>query len=119
MAAPLKHFLDTCADLWLGHRLAGKPAGVFCSTGSLHGGQETTLISMMLPLLHYGMILVGIPYTEPALNTTRAGGTPYGPTHASGAEGDPVLTPDEETLAQALGRRLADVAARLGAGAGA
>ena len=113
MAAPLKHFLDATVDLWLGHRLAGKPAGVFCSTGSLHGGQETTLISMMLPLFHHGMLLLGVPYSETALNTTRSGGTPYGPSHVSGADGNPTLSEDEQTLAFALGRRLATAAAAL------
>lgn len=113
MAAPLKHFLDGTVDLWLGHRLAGKPAGVFCSTGSLHGGQETTLLSMMLPLFHHGMVLLGVPYSEKALNATRSGGTPYGPTHVSGGEGDPALTEDEQTLALALGRRLAAAARAL------
>jgi NAD(P)H dehydrogenase (quinone) len=113
MAAPLKHFIDGTSDLWLAGRLVGKPAAVFTSTGSMHGGQETTLLSMMLPLLHHGMVLVGVPYSEHALNTTKSGGTPYGPTHVAGGAGDAPLDADERTLAVALGRRLADVAARL------
>jgi NAD(P)H dehydrogenase (quinone) len=113
MAAPLKHFLDGTVDLWLGQHLAGKPAAAFCSTGSMHGGQEATLLSMLLPLLHHGMLLLGIPYSETALNTTRTGGTPYGASHVSGAHGEPALSPDEQVLAEALGRRLADVAGRL------
>jgi NAD(P)H dehydrogenase (quinone) len=115
MAAPLKHFLDGTVDLWMGRQLSGKPAAVFCSTGSMHGGQESTLLSMMLPLLHHGMLLVGIPYSETALNTTRTGGTPYGASHVSGMRGDAALSPDESELAEALGYRLADVAARLAA----
>jgi NAD(P)H dehydrogenase (quinone) len=114
MAAPLKHFLDCTVDLWLGRQLVDKPAAVFCSTGSMHGGQESTLLSMMLPLLHHGMMLLGIPYSETALEATRSGGTPYGASHVSGARGDPALTPDEQLLAEALGRRLAEVAGRLG-----
>ena len=84
MAAALKHFLDGTSDLWLGHQLVGKPAGVFCSTGSLHGGQESTLLSMMIPLLHHGMVIAGLPYSERALNQTTSGGGPYGPSHLSG-----------------------------------
>ena len=110
MAAPLKYFLDGTVDLWLGHRLAGKPAATFCSTGSMHGGQESTLLSMMLPLLHHGMLLLGLPYTESALNSTRTGGSPYGASHVSGADGQPTLSEEEQTLAFALGRRLATVA---------
>ncbi len=115
MAAPLKFFLDGTVDLWLAHRLAGKPAAAFCSTGSLHGGQESTLLSMMLPLLHHGMLLVGLPYSEPGLNETTSGGTPYGASHVSGAEGRAHLTDTEQRLARALGVRLADVALRLAA----
>jgi NAD(P)H dehydrogenase (quinone) len=115
MAAPLKHFLDGTAGLWISGALSGKPAGVFTSTQSLHGGQETTLLSMMLPLLHHGMYLVGLPYTESALNTTRSGGTPYGASHVAGAEGAQRLTPDEESLAHSLGRRVASLALRLAA----
>ena len=113
MAAPMKYFLDGLAGDWVNGTLAGKPACVFTSTASQHGGQETTLMSMMLPLLHHGMLLMGIPYTEPALNTTRSGGTPYGASHVSGADGSPLLTADEIALAQAQGRRLAETALRL------
>jgi NAD(P)H dehydrogenase (quinone) len=112
MAAPLKHFLDGTGTLWLSGALSGKPAGVFTSTQTLHGGQETTLISMMLPLLHHGMYLVGLPYTERALNETRSGGTPYGASHV-GSGGSAVLTEEEKSLAQALGRRVAALAVRL------
>ena len=112
MAAPLKHFLDGTGALWASGALAGKPAAVFTSTQTLHGGQETTLVSMMLPLLHHGMILVGLPYTEGALHQTRSGGTPYGATHVSGlASGG--LTAHEQELAQALGRRVAQISLRL------
>lgn len=114
MAAPLKHFLDSTGDLWLAHALVDRPAAVFCSTGSLHGGQESTLLSMMLPLLHHGMVCVGVPYTEQALNLTRSGGTPYGASHVVfGAENG--LTAEEVTLAQALGKRVATLALRLAA----
>jgi NAD(P)H dehydrogenase (quinone) len=113
MAAPLKYFLDGTAALWLSGALAGKPAGVFTSTQTLHGGQETTLVSMMLPLLHHGMLLVGLPYTERALNETTSGGTPYGASHVSGANGTTALTDAEKTLAQALGRRVAELAVQL------
>jgi NAD(P)H dehydrogenase (quinone) len=112
MAAPLKHFIDTTSDLWLSGTLADRPAAVFCSTGTLHGGQETTLFSMLLPLLHHGMLILGLPYTEQALSTTRSGGTPYGATHVAGPDGDPRLSPHEAELARALGFRLAAVAAR-------
>ncbi|MCZ6710232.1 MAG: NAD(P)H:quinone oxidoreductase [Gammaproteobacteria bacterium] len=113
MAAALKHFLDGTSDLWLGDQLAGKPAGVFCSTGSLHGGQESTLLSMMIPLLHHGMVITGLPYSERALNQTTSGGGPYGPSHVSGPNQVAELTPDEQTLATALGRRLASLAEKL------
>jgi NAD(P)H dehydrogenase (quinone) len=113
MAAPLKHFLDGTVDLWLSHRLVGKPAAVFTATGSMHGGQESTLLSMMLPLLHHGMLLLGLPYSEPVLSTTRTGGTPYGASHVSGPQGDAALSPDEQVLGDALGRRLAEVTAAL------
>ena len=113
MAAPLKYFLDGTASLWLAGELAGKPAGVFTSTQTLHGGQETTLVSMMLPLLHHGMYLVGLPYTERALNETSSGGTPYGASHVGGSGQAPALTVEEQSLAQALGRRVAQLAVRL------
>ncbi len=113
MAAPLKYFLDSTGGAWLGGFLAGKPAAVFTSTTTMHGGQESTLLSMMLPLLHHGMILVGIPYTEPALSTTREGGTPYGASHVSGTGGVTTSSEHERLLAVALGRRLAEVAAKL------
>jgi NAD(P)H dehydrogenase (quinone) len=115
MAAPLKYFLDGTASLWLSGALAGKPAGVFTSTQTQHGGQESTLLSMMLPLLHQGMVLVGIPYTEQALNQTRTGGTPYGASHVAGHSTPGVLSADETTLARALGARVATLALRLAA----
>ena len=115
MAAPLKYFLDSTSGLWLKGALAGKPAAVFTSTGSMHGGQETTLLSMMLPLLHHGMLIVGLPYTEPELATTASGGTPYGASHVAGATSDHALTGDEKTLCAALGRRLAETCLRLAA----
>lgn len=114
MAASLKYFLDGTTPQWLSGALAGKPACVFTSTGSLHGGQETTLLSMMLPLLHHGMLLVGIPYTESALSATRSGGTPYGASHVAGAGArESALSADEKTLAVYLGARLARTASRL------
>jgi len=113
MAAPLKYFLDQTSSLWLSGGLAGKPAGVFTSTASLHGGQETTLLAMMLPLLHHGMVLVGLPYTEPALLATRSGGTPYGPSHTAGANSDAPLTQEERDLSRAIGRRVAQLAHEL------
>ena len=114
MAAPLKHFLDQTVPAWLAGSLAGKPAGVFTSTGSLHGGQEATLLSMMLPLFHHGMILVGLPYSEPALNATRSGGGPYGASHVAGDDDRAPLTEEEITLCRALGRRVAEAALALG-----
>jgi NAD(P)H dehydrogenase (quinone) len=111
MAAPLKYFIDSTSALWLDGSLSGKPAAVFTSTQTMHGGQETTLLSMMLPLLHQGMILVGLPYTERALSSTRSGGSPYGASHVGSVQA--ALTEDEKQLAQALGRRLAEVAVRL------
>ena len=114
MAAPLKHFFDSTSGLWLSGALAGKPAAVFTSTSSLHGGQEATLLSMMLPLLHHGMLVLGIPYTEPDLHATASGGTPYGASHL-GRNGAPVaLTDEERRLAIALGARLARSALALG-----
>jgi NAD(P)H dehydrogenase (quinone) len=114
MAAPLKFFLDSTGGLWLSGALAGKPAAVFTSTSSLHGGQESTLISMMLPLLHHGMLVVGLPYTEPDVLTTSSGGSPYGATHHAPAGETRAITDAEKRLAVALGRRLATVAVRLG-----
>jgi NAD(P)H dehydrogenase (quinone) len=113
MAAPLKHFLDSTSSLWLEGRLVDKPAAVFTSTQTQHGGQESTLLSMMLPLLHHGMTLVGLPYTEAALTHTRAGGTPYGASHVANASTDGTLVDDEITLARLLGRRVALLAQRL------
>lgn len=113
MAAPVKYFLDGSSAQWISGALAGKPACVFTSTGSLHGGQESTLLSMMLPLLHHGMLIVGLPYTEAALMTTASGGSPYGATHWSGIKGDQALSDDTRSLAIALGKRLAHTAARL------
>ena len=111
MAAPLKYFLDSTSSLWLEGTLAGKPAAVFTATQTMHGGQETTLLSMMLPLLHHGMLLLGLPYTERALSTTRAGGSPYGASHVADVQRD--LTEDERVLAQALGKRVAQLAVTL------
>ena len=115
MAAPMKHFIDTLGAEWASGTLAGNPAAVFTSPASMHGGQESTLLSMHIPLLHHGCVIVGIPFTEPALSTTRTGGTPYGPSHVSGADGDPALSDDEAELARAFGRRLAELARKLAA----
>jgi len=115
MAAPLKAFLDSTSELWLKGSLAGKPAAVFTSTSTLHGGQETTLISMMLPLLHHGMLIVGLPYTEPELTLTTSGGTPYGASHTAGPASDAALTEHEKKLCIAQGRRLAEIAVKLSA----
>ena len=117
MAAPLKYFLDGTSSLWLDGALSGKPAGLFSSSQTLHGGQESTLLTMSVPLLHHGMLLVGLPFTERSINHTRTGGTPYGATHVAGFAAQPaVLSEDEITLAQALGKRVADIAATLAAG---
>jgi NAD(P)H dehydrogenase (quinone) len=113
MATPLKYFLDQTGDMWLSGSLAGKPAALFTSAGSLHGGHETTLISMMLPLLHHGMIIVGLPYTERDLMTTRTGGTPYGPSHFAGPDNKEPLSTAEKNLCLALGKRLSAVAVKL------
>jgi NAD(P)H dehydrogenase (quinone) len=115
MAAPLKHFIDMLGGEWASGTLVGKPAGVFTSTSTMHGGQESTLLSMMLPLLHHGCVIAGIPYTEPALNTTQTGGTPYGASHVAGLQDDPQPSDDEAVLARALGRRIAQLAAQLAA----
>ena len=114
MTAAMKHFIDSTSALWLSGRLAGKPAAVFTSSASMHGGQETTLVSMMLPLLHHGMVICGLPYREPELMRTRSGGTPYGASHVAGPDGARPVDGDEERLCVALGHRLATFAQRLG-----
>ncbi len=113
MAAPLKYFLDGTGSLWLGAELAGKPAAVFTSTSSMHGGQETTLLSMMLPLMHHGMLILGIPYSETDLLHTDAGGTPYGASHLAGTDSKKPLTEAEQRLCRALGKRLAETTVKL------
>ena len=113
MAAPMKYFLDGTAGLWLKGALIGKPAAVFTSTGSMHGGNETTLLTMMLPLMHHGMLIVGLPYSEPELSSTQSGGTPYGASHIGGAMDDKPITADEKKLCMALGKRLAETALKL------
>lgn len=113
MAAPLKHFLDHTSDLWLSGSLIGKPAAVFTSTGSLHGGQESTLLSMMLPLFHHGMIVMGLPYDNDTLMNTTDGGTPYGASHLAGSNNDRVLSDNEAQLCRALGQRIAKIAKAL------
>ncbi len=115
MAAPLKHFLDQTGGLWMSGALTGKPAGVFTSTATLHGGQETTLLTMLLPLLHHGMLICGLPYSEPQLTATTSGGTPYGASHVAGMDATLPLTDAETTLCRALGRRVAEIADRLAA----
>lgn len=113
MAAPLKYFLDGLGAEWISGTLVSKPAAVFTSTATQHGGQESTLLSMLLPLLHHGMLILGLPFTEPALNATQSGGTPYGASHVAGLKGERALSAHEQELARALGRRLAQVAMRL------
>ena len=113
MAAPMKYFWDNTIAAWLSGELIGKPAAVFTSSGSMHGGNETTLLSMMLPLFHHGMLLMGLPYSQPELSTTQSGGTPYGASHVSGMNGDLVLTVDELALAKGLGKRLAETVVKL------
>jgi len=113
MAAPMKHFWDSTSGLWLGGKLVDKPACVFTSTGSMHGGQETTLISMMTPLFHHGFIIMGVPYTEPALGKTLAGGTPYGASHVAGGDNKNPITDDEKTICITMGRRLGNLIAKL------
>ena len=115
MAAPLKYFLDGTGSEWLAGSLSGKPAGIFTSTSTLHGGQESTALSMMLPLLHHGMLIVGLPYTESDLSTTTTGGTPYGATHVSWNRDADALSDEEKRLARALGARVAAVAMKLSA----
>ncbi len=113
MSASLKHFIDQSTPYWLGGGLAGKPAAAFTSTGSMHGGQESTLLSMLIPLLHHGMIICGIPYTHPSLMKTKTGGTPYGASHVAGEKDDVPISEDEIALCQLLGQRVASVAAKL------
>ena len=113
MAAPMKYFLDGTTSLWLKGSLIGKPASVFTSTGSMHGGNETTLLTMMLPMMHHGMLMVGLPYSEPTLSSTQSGGTPYGASHVGGALDDKKITDDEKKLCIALGKRLAETALKL------
>lgn len=113
MAAPLKHFFDSTSDLWLGGELCDKPAAVFTSTSTMHGGQESTLFTMMLPLLHHGMVMVGIPYKEPALSSTTSGGTPYGASHVSGTDAKSAMTQDEKKLCSAIGKRVAKLALKI------
>ncbi len=113
MAAPLKHFIDGLGAEWASGTLVDKPAAVFTSTATMHGGQEATLLSMQIPLLHHGCVIVGIPFTEPLLSTTRSGGTPYGASHVAGGDDDPQPSEEEAALARALGRRVAEVARRL------
>lgn len=113
MAAPLKYFIDSTSDSWLSGVLSGKPAAVFTSTGSLHGGQESTLLSMMLPLFHHGMLLMGLPYSEPELMTTKSGGTPYGASHLAGPDNKQNLDSDEINLCKAIGQRIANTAKKL------
>lgn len=115
MAAPMKYFLDGTAGLWLKGALIGKPAAVFTSTGSMHGGNETTLLTMMLPLMHHGMLIVGLPYSDPELSTTQSGGTPYGASHIGGSADDKPITADERKLCLALGKRLGQTALKLSA----
>lgn len=115
MAAPMKYFLDGTTSLWLKGALIGKPAAVFTSTGSMHGGQETTLVTMMLPLMHHGMVMVGLPYSEPELSSTSTGGTPYGASHVAGATDDRAISEEERKLCIALGKRLAETALKLAA----
>jgi NAD(P)H dehydrogenase (quinone) len=112
MAAPMKYFLDGTSQFWMKGALAGKPAGVFTSTGSMHGGQESTLLSMMIPLLHHGMLICGLPYTEEALHRTRSGGTPYGASHLA-MDASNTLSDDEITLCKSLGRRVAELSLKL------
>lgn len=113
MAAPLKYFLDSTGAEWASGTLVGKPAALFTATSSMHGGQESTLLTMALPLLHHGMLLLGLPYTEPALSATQGGGTPYGASHVAGSKGEHPISEHERELARALGRRLAETARKL------
>ncbi|MBP3984700.1 NAD(P)H:quinone oxidoreductase [Pseudoxanthomonas helianthi] len=117
MAAPMKHFIDGLGAEWASGTLVDKPAAVFTSTATMHGGQESTLLSMQVPLLHHGCVIVGIPFTETLLSSTRSGGTPYGASHVAGGSDDPQPSEEEAALARALGRRVAALASRIGAGA--
>ena len=113
MSAAMKYFWDGTSSLWMKHALAGKPAALFTSSSSMHGGQESTLLSMMIPLLHHGMLITGIPYSEPELSSTKSGGTPYGASHVAGVASDQAITDDEKKLCIALGRRLAHISLKL------
>lgn len=113
MSAEMKHFLDSSSQLWMSGALVGKPAAVFCSSSSMHGGQESTLLSMMLPLLHHGMLISGLPYTEPQLSKTSSGGTPYGATHVAGPNNNLPISDDEKALCLALGKRVAELTSKL------
>ena len=113
MAAPMKHFIDSLGSEWASGTLVGKPAAAFTSTATMHGGQESTLLTMLVPLLHHGCVIAGIPFTEPALSTTRSGGTPYGASHVAGGQDHPELTDEEAQLARALGKRVAQLALKL------
>ena len=115
MAAAMKYFWDGTSELWMKHALVGKPAAVFTSSGTMHGGQESTLLTMMIPLLHHGMVIVGLPYSEAELNTTQQGGTPYGPSHVAGLANDQAISEAEKKLCIALGKRLAQTALKLAA----
>jgi NAD(P)H dehydrogenase (quinone) len=115
MASAMKYFWDGTGGLWMKHALVGKPAALFTSTGTMHGGQESTLLSMMLPLLHHGMVIVGLPYSEPELSSTQSGGTPYGASHVAGPANDLSISEAEKRLCMALGRRLAETALKLAA----
>jgi len=114
MAGAMKHFLDSTGAQWMSGSMIGKPAGVFTSTASLHGGQESTLLSMQIPLMHHGMLITGIPYSEAHLSSTTSGGTPYGPSHLAGSEGTKSISEEESALCQAFGKRLAELALKLG-----
>ena len=115
MASAMKYFWDSTGGAWINHTLVGKPAALFTSTGTMHGGQESTLLSMMLPLLHHGMVIVGLPYSEPELTSTQSGGTPYGASHVAGIANDQAISDAEKKLCMALGRRLAQTALKLSA----
>jgi len=116
MAAPMKYFIDSTSASWMAGHLAGKPAGLFTSASSLHGGHESTLLSMMIPLLHHGMLIVGSPYSEPELLATTTGGTPYGPSHLAGKESNLAISQDEKNLCMAIGQRVAEIAKKLNTG---